>query len=132
MRTVVCWIGSALTLVLFGALGVYFSVMLSPFLLLFVLVGLFVTLPYWLLQPVTSFRWVKNELRKNFRSTPEEEALRLQQDAIRRRADELAQWEARGELDAKTKPASEGQSPHHPACRCDLCKAYWRGWAAGL
>jgi len=67
-----------------------------------------------------------------FRPTPEEQEQQRIKNEARQKTDELWSWERQGEQDAKMKPVGEWHSPHGPACRCQLCGAYWRGWLQGL
>ena|SRR5688500_9556913 len=113
---------SECTLALFlVAVFTYAAVALSPFFLLLIPVIL-------LLVSASTWKWIKEEARKAFRPTPEEAEQQRIDSEIRQKADELAGWESLGALDAKTKPVGEWQPPHGPACRCEECSAYWRGW----
>jgi len=118
--------------IVLGTISLYAAVVFFPLFLLVVLFGLLITAPSWIQHPLASCRWIKNEIRKTWWPTPEEVAQQMEEVETRRKADELASWEARGALDSKTRPVSEWQPPHGAACRCELCSAYWLGWRTGL
>lgn len=109
-------------------LSIYFLVALSPLLIVGLLLALLLTWRSWLLHPVETWQQVKEGLRKTFRPTAEEAERQRLSDEIRRKADELANWESQGAVDCKTRPVREWQPPHVATCRCELCTAYWRGW----
>jgi hypothetical protein len=122
------WVYAGLAVAFLCIISLYAAVTLLPFLLLlFVPVILLVTWRSWLLHPGRTWKWIREEVRKTFRPTPEEAEQQRIDSEIRQKADELASWESRGASDAKTKPVGGWQPPHGAACRCDLCTAYWRG-----